>query len=155
MVEKKEDIQADLLRSYEQEIQNLRNDNINLSVPSSTRKAIHSRFRKMGSECLQFETCIQAIKAKNQTGAPKEEDIERTALVIFNKATTIGNIYSFLSDCELDIGPPFPHKSALRVLRSTYTWNVIIKSQQATKHNSNDTEMGVSVSEDIDAEEPT
>lgn len=99
------------------------------TYPSQSDYVIMQRFRKARFEALKTEGIITAINSKFFTGSPTEEDIERTALAIYNDEGKLGTTFTFLRSFTLDVGQEFPFKEAFKYLRTTKTWDILIQSR--------------------------
>lgn len=109
--------------------------NPGISFHARTGEAVLQRYKKERAECLQFEGILYSIRQKKPTGSPSEADMERAALAVYNGEANISNMYSYFSDPSLETGPGFPFHHALKYLRRTSTWELLLLSRE-TKSNS-------------------
>lgn len=150
---KKEVFTAQVLEIYQNIVKSVVEENADgRSYPSRSGDAVMQRFRKARSESLKFEGIIASIKARNPTGGPTEEDIERAALAIYNGEGTLGTMYTYLRSCTTDVGPEFPFMEAFKYLQSTQTWKMVRESNSscsATRPSASPIQSPVDVGADL------
>lgn len=126
---KKEVFISQVLGVYKTLLANLRANNPSFQFPDRTGEAIVQRYRKARCECIKFEGIIMSIKARDPTGSPTEEQIERAALAIYNGEATLSQMYTYLTDRTMDVGTEFQFAHDLKFMRTTHTWDMILAAQ--------------------------
>ena len=122
---KKNLFNAQVIDNYVTLLQTLRAETLNVSFPDRIGQVIAQRFRKARCESIKFEGIIKSTKAKDPTGSPTEEEIERAALAIHNGEATNSQMFAFLLDRAVDAVPALPFLLALKSLRTTHAWDMI------------------------------
>lgn len=124
---------SQILAIYVKKMDDVRCKQPLVSYPERTGEAISQRYRKARCECIKFEGLILSVKAREPTGSPSEEDIERAALAVYNGEVNISNMYTYLRDSTVDVGVDFLFRDALIFLRETHTWHYVLLSRQRKK----------------------
>lgn len=76
---------------------------------------------------MKFEGIISSIKARGPMGSPRDDDIERAVLAIYNCEGTVGKMYTFMRSQTADVGPKFVFRSSLSFFQTTYTWDYVLQ----------------------------
>lgn len=126
---KKELFQRQVQHIYVGFMVDVKKRNAQMNYGERTGDAIVQRHRKARCECIKFEGIICSMKAKKPTGSPTEEDFFRAATAVYNGEALISNMYTFLRDASVPIGPMFPFLDCLHFFRSTEAWSLVIASK--------------------------
>lgn len=78
-----------------------------------TGEAIAARFKRIGNDCLEFQSIESRLRTAKPAGNPSDEKFARTATALLNDKGTIENMYKLFRDQE-DVGHPFVHLSELK-----------------------------------------
>lgn len=101
-------------------------DKAALMSASATRTgdAIIQRYKRVRKTCLEFEACVQQIRACKPTGDPTEEDVSRAATAVLNGKAEPRDMYNFFNGAG-DPGKPFQFVQQLEYLRGTSLWKTV------------------------------
>ena len=126
---KKDVFAAQVLEVYNSLIGLCRVDNGTPMYNDRTGEAIIQRCRKARCECIKFEGIVNSIKARDPTGSPTDEQIERAALAVYNGEANLSQMYSYFTDRTKDAGSAFVFYDSLKFFRTTHTWKMISVSK--------------------------
>lgn len=71
---------------------------------------------------------IASIRTISPTGSTAELDTEIAELTIYIGEARMSEVYPFIRDPKLHVGPDYPSLGALHYLRLTHQWDMLVSS---------------------------
>lgn len=102
---------------YKKYLDMLRSEYVKLSYTNRSGEAGIQWFRRPRCECQKFED----IRPKNPTGGPSDDDIERSAVAIYDGEVPVLQMYTFIRDENVYPCPTFVYVEVLKYLHTTRT----------------------------------